>query len=106
MSSTFEHFTGKVIISATFVAQDGQANAFADALKKVQEYALSDKEPGCLTYRVSRSGNDFLVFEEYTNAAAIPEHRSTPPYQALASLVQGGTIVVPGSRKVAFYEEL
>jgi type II restriction/modification system DNA methylase subunit YeeA len=52
-----------------------------NALKQVQKFALSDSEPGkfrllirldqklilsvgCLTYRVCRSGNNFLVFEE------------------------------------------
>ncbi|KAG9088271.1 hypothetical protein FS749_002278 [Ceratobasidium sp. UAMH 11750] len=106
MSETFEQFTDKVIINAQFVAQDGQAEIFENALKEVQKYALSDKEPGCLTYRVCRSGNQFLVFEEYKNSAAIHEHRSTPPYQSLTSQAQGGTLIVPGSRKVIFYEEV
>ncbi|KAG8699657.1 hypothetical protein FRC09_006474 [Ceratobasidium sp. 395] len=65
MSEVPDQFDGKVITNAHFVTQDGQAEAFENALKEIQKYALSDKEPGCLTYRVCRSGNLFLVFEEY-----------------------------------------
>jgi len=106
MSENFEHFTSKVITNAQFIAQDGQAERLENALKEAQKYALSDKEPGCLTYRICRSGNQFLIFEEYKNPAAIHEHRSTPPYQSLMSLAQGGTLIVSGSRKVTFYEEV
>ncbi|KAH7338948.1 hypothetical protein B0J17DRAFT_628313 [Rhizoctonia solani] len=116
MADSFEHFTGKVIVHAMLTAEDGQADELAKALKSVQEYAVSDKEPawdihvwyanGCLTYRVSRSGNQFLVFEEYMNAGAIKEHRTTPPYVALGELAKSKSLVAPGSRKVSFYEEL
>ncbi|KAG8691820.1 hypothetical protein FRC11_008444 [Ceratobasidium sp. 423] len=106
MADSFEHFTGKVIVHALFTVEDGHADELAKALKSVQEYALSDKEPGCLTYRVNRSGNQFLIFEEYTNAGAITEHRTTPPYVALGELVKSKPMVVPGSHKVSFYEEL
>lgn len=106
MSSSFEHFTGKIITHALFTAEEGHADELAKALKGIQEYALSDKEPGCLTYRVNRSGDQFFVFEEYVNAAAILEHRTTPPYLALGALVKSNPLVVPGSRNVTFYEEL
>ncbi|CAE7233877.1 unnamed protein product [Rhizoctonia solani] len=126
MADSFEHFTGKVIVHALFTAEDGHADELAKALKSVQEYALSDKEPGksaltieawveililyasigCLTYRVNRSGNQFLIFEEYANAAAITEHRTTPPYVAIGELSKSKPLVVPGSRKVTFYEEV
>ncbi|KDN49121.1 hypothetical protein RSAG8_02474, partial [Rhizoctonia solani AG-8 WAC10335] len=106
MADSFEHFTGKVITHALFTAEDGHADEIAKALKSVQEYALSDKEPGCLTYRVNRSGGQFFMFEEYVSASAITEHRTTPPYVALGELVKSKPVVVPGSRKVSFYEEV
>ncbi|CAE6476041.1 unnamed protein product [Rhizoctonia solani] len=96
---------GKGTLVVGLTAEDGQADELAKALKSVQEYAVSDKEPGCLTYRVSRSGNQFFVFEEYINAGAIGEHRTTPPYVALGELAKSKTLVAPGSRKVSFYEE-
>ncbi|CEL56148.1 hypothetical protein RSOLAG1IB_07601 [Rhizoctonia solani AG-1 IB] len=106
MAESFEHFTGKVITHALFTVEEGHADEVAKALKSVQEYAQSDKEPGCLTYRVNRSGNHFFMFEEYTNAAAIKEHRTTPPYVALGELVKSKPVIVPGSRNVSFYEEI
>ncbi|KAG8733676.1 hypothetical protein FRC12_018806 [Ceratobasidium sp. 428] len=46
MSEVPDQFDGKVITNAHFVTQDGQAEAFENALKEIQKYALSDKEPG------------------------------------------------------------
>ncbi|KAL5640343.1 hypothetical protein ACGC1H_007570 [Rhizoctonia solani] len=106
MADLFEHFTGKVIVHALFTAEDGHADELAKALKAIQVYAQSDKEAGCLTYRVNRSGNQFFIFEEYINAGAITEHRGTPPYVALGELVRSKPMVVPGSRQVSFYEEV
>ncbi|EUC56670.1 antibiotic biosynthesis monooxygenase [Rhizoctonia solani AG-3 Rhs1AP] len=106
MADSFEHFTGKIIVHALFTAEDSHADELTKAIKAIQEYALSDKEPGCLTYRVNRSGNKFFIFEEYINAGAITEHRNTPPYLALGELVTSKPMAVPGSRQVSFYEEI
>ncbi|QRV80409.1 hypothetical protein RhiJN_08424 [Ceratobasidium sp. AG-Ba] len=64
MSATIEHIKGKFILNARFTAEEGYAEVIKNALKEIQNSALSDAEPGCLTYRVCRSGNDFMVFEE------------------------------------------
>ncbi|CAE6428463.1 unnamed protein product [Rhizoctonia solani] len=103
MADSFEHFTGKVITHTLFTAEDGHADEIAKALKSVQEYALSDKEPG---KSAIEAGNQFFMFEEYVSASAITEHRTTPPYVALGELVKSKPVVVPGSRKVSFYEEV
>ena len=45
-------------------AKEGRADEFQAALAAVRDSANSDAEPGTLTFRVSRSGNDFMVFEQ------------------------------------------
>ncbi|KDN49120.1 hypothetical protein RSAG8_02473, partial [Rhizoctonia solani AG-8 WAC10335] len=70
MASTFENIKGKIILHGQ-ETQEGQADRAASLLKSIQAYSTSDKEPGCLTYRVCRSGNEFFIFEEYADGAAI-----------------------------------
>ncbi|KAG8699654.1 hypothetical protein FRC09_006471 [Ceratobasidium sp. 395] len=105
MSSTFDHFKGKVILHAQFTAQEGQASRVQAILKDIQEDVLAGKEPGCLTFRFARDGNEFLAFEEYENAAAVKIHNDGPKFQIFAAAVHSGTLLV-GGPKVAFYEEV
>ncbi|KAG8702113.1 hypothetical protein FRC08_003691, partial [Ceratobasidium sp. 394] len=88
MSSSFDHFKGRIILHVMITVQEGQADKAQNLLKGIQEHALSDKEPGCFTYRIVRSGNEFIVFEEYENAAAIKLHNESPPLKALFAEMQ------------------
>ncbi|KAG8739887.1 hypothetical protein FRC10_005021 [Ceratobasidium sp. 414] len=74
-------------------------------LKTIQEDVVAGKEPGCLTFRISRYGNEFLLFEEYENAAALKTHNELPKFKAFAAAAQSGILLV-GGPKVAFYEEI
>ncbi|KAG8702110.1 hypothetical protein FRC08_003688 [Ceratobasidium sp. 394] len=105
MSSTFDHFKGKVILHAQFTTQDGQTDKVQGLLEVIQDDILAGNEPGCLTFRIFRDGNEFLMFEEYENVAAVKAHNDTAKFQAFASEVQSGTLLVRGP-KVAFYEEV
>ncbi|CAE6428474.1 unnamed protein product [Rhizoctonia solani] len=86
-------------------AQEGQADRAASLLKSIQAYSTSDKEPGCLTYRVCRSGNEFFIFEEYADGAAINAHFDTDGFKNLVNEVGKGDLVVGGPR-ITYYEEI
>ncbi|KAG8698186.1 hypothetical protein FRC09_007381 [Ceratobasidium sp. 395] len=103
MSSTFDHFKGKIILHGQFTAQEGQADKVQAILKDIQEDVLAGKKPGCLTFRFARDGNESLAFEEYENAAAIKTEGSK--FQTFSAAVQSGTVLA-GPPKVAFYEEI
>ncbi|KAF8602312.1 hypothetical protein BDV93DRAFT_509314 [Ceratobasidium sp. AG-I] len=105
MSTTFDHIPGKIILHGQVVAQEGKADKVQTLLTNIRDYSTSDKEPGCLTYRVNRSGNEFFIFEEYENADAIKAHFSGPGFQALIGEVQTGTLVA-GEPKITYYEEV
>ncbi|KAG9105178.1 hypothetical protein FRC07_009535, partial [Ceratobasidium sp. 392] len=94
MSATFDHFPGKVILHAQFTAQEGQADKVQDFIKAIQADISAGKEPGALTYRLARNGNDFLTFEEYESPAAVKAHSEVPKYQAFSTAVQSGTLLV------------
>jgi hypothetical protein len=51
-------------ICAQIEIKEGHADAFEQEFRKVRECANSDKEPGCIEFRVSRHGNKFFVFEQ------------------------------------------
>ncbi|CAE6489745.1 unnamed protein product [Rhizoctonia solani] len=126
MADTYENIKGKIILHAQesyifsaisrrhllsvcthiqVTAQEGQAEKVESSLKAIQAYSTSDKEPGCLTYRVCRSGNEFFIFEEYANGGAIQEHFETEGFKNLVSEVGKGTLVVGGPR-ITYYEEV
>ncbi|KAH7338947.1 hypothetical protein B0J17DRAFT_397422 [Rhizoctonia solani] len=105
MASTYENIKGKIILHAQESSQEGQADKAASLLKAIQEYSTSDKEPGCLTYRVCRSGNDFFIFEEYANGDAIKAHFATEGFKDLVNEVGKGDLVVGGPR-ITYYEEI
>ncbi|CAE6451680.1 unnamed protein product [Rhizoctonia solani] len=64
-----------------------------------------DKEPGCLTYRVCRSGNEFFIFEQYADSDAIQTHFGLEGFKNLVNEVGKGTLVVGGPR-ISYYEEV
>ncbi|CAE6387084.1 hypothetical protein BN14_06778 [Rhizoctonia solani AG-1 IB] len=86
-------------------SQEGQGDKLASLLKAIQEYSNSDKERGCLTYRVCRTENEFLVFEEYADAAAIQAHFETEGFKDLVNGVNTGKLVV-GGPKITYYAEI
>ncbi|CAE6442667.1 unnamed protein product [Rhizoctonia solani] len=94
MASTADNFTGRIILTASLTAKEGQGDRTETHLKAIQEYALSDKEPGCFTYRVCRSDNEFFVFEEYENQAAIKAHLDGDVFKAFSAEVAKGTLTV------------
>ena len=84
MSSEPTKIQGKVILLATvcipdfferdeliatlqLYAQPGKADLLQKHLMDIHQFANSASEPGCLTFRVSRFEDKFIVFEEYVN---------------------------------------
>ncbi|KAF8753890.1 Antibiotic biosynthesis monooxygenase [Rhizoctonia solani] len=108
MSTSFEHIRGKLSFMArqgTVKAQEDQGDNIAAILKAIQDYSTSEREPGCLTYRICRSGDDFFTFEEYANAAAVQEHFEIEGFKNLLKGVGTGTLTV-GEPKITYYEEI
>jgi quinol monooxygenase YgiN len=61
-------------------------------------------EPGCLQYDLHRTEDSrFVLYERYTDAAAIERHHSTPHYQ---ELVQGRGLALLEGREVTRCELL
>jgi len=80
----------------------GTGDRIAEACATIRRSANSDAEPGCLSYRVVRSADDFLLFHKYANQEAIKQHAEA---EAFKDFVKVATeIVIEDS--VHYYEEL
>ncbi|GAA5956573.1 hypothetical protein JCM3765_003488 [Sporobolomyces pararoseus] len=81
--------SGKTVVFAFAVAKEGKADELQKLLAEARRSAESDKEPYTLTYRTSRHGNTFAMFEEYDQdiehegKKGIEAHKAQPPFQAL-----------------------
>lgn len=71
------------VLLARYRAAPGQGDAVEDALRSMTE-AVARDEPGCLSYRVSRSTDDpdvFILHETYDSEQALLAHRETEHFR-------------------------
>ncbi|KZV96947.1 hypothetical protein EXIGLDRAFT_732020 [Exidia glandulosa HHB12029] len=103
MSATPEGFSGRIILVAELEAKPDKVAEVEDALSKIKASADSDAEPGCYTFRASKFGTKFVVYEEYENAAAIQAHSNTDAFKGASKVLAEAASAPP---KLGFYEEL
>jgi quinol monooxygenase YgiN len=68
-----------------YVVREGEAEAFADAVKRVAPLVRAN-EPGCLAWQAWQDRDDPNVFhfhEVYEDEAALRAHRETPHFEQL-----------------------
>ncbi|CEQ40565.1 SPOSA6832_02190 [Sporobolomyces salmonicolor] len=82
--------TGLVTVFAKATAKPGKGDELEQLLVEARKSAESDAEPYTLTYRTSRHGDEFAIFEEYNQdikdsegRAGIAAHMAAPPFQKL-----------------------
>lgn len=74
-----------LLVVAKYVPEPGAEDVVEQALHKMAP-EVRRHEDGCLSYEVSRSTDDpvvYLLYERYRDQAAIDAHRETPHYQEL-----------------------
>ncbi|KZV96942.1 hypothetical protein EXIGLDRAFT_732016 [Exidia glandulosa HHB12029] len=102
MSATTEGFTGRIILVAELEAKPDKVSELEKVLLAIKASADSDAEPGCLTYRVSKFGTKFVIFEEYENQAAVQLHMGADTFKALVNAIPDTAV---GGPKLQYYEE-
>ncbi|KAG8886887.1 hypothetical protein FRB99_004340, partial [Tulasnella sp. 403] len=102
MSTTPEGLQGSVIVSVRLRVKLGTEDDAEAALLAVRDSVLSDAEPEGVEFRVARYNNEFLLFEEYTSAAALKTHQETPAFKMWAELA---AVIFDGKPEVYFYQE-
>jgi len=87
-----------VHVFATWKVKEGQVENVLNILKTVHDESI--KENGNLFYKVHQSNSDIntiLLFEGYTNEAAVAEHRNSAYFQ---DLVLGKIVLLLENREI------
>lgn len=74
-----------IVLLARYHVKDGNVAAVFQALQRMKA-EMAASEPECVTYQVSVSTeipNLALLYEVYTNEAALLAHRETPHFKAI-----------------------
>jgi autoinducer 2-degrading protein len=80
-----------IVLVARYQGKPGQGDAIEAALKQMAPQVAAN-EPGCKLYQACRSQehpDQFLLYEQYVDEAALLHHRETPHFQQIIE----GTIV-------------
>jgi quinol monooxygenase YgiN len=78
-----------IVLIARYYGKTGQGDAIAAALRRMAPL-VRDREPGCTLYRAARAQDNpdnFLLYEEYADEAALLAHRETPHFKEIIERV-------------------
>src|SRR3954466_12261953 len=81
-----------IVLMAKYVVKAGRGDEVAAALRRMAPLVKAG-EPGCTLYHANRAAENpdrFLLYEHYTDQAALEAHRNTPHFK---EIIEG--IVVP-----------
>lgn len=93
-----------VTVIAEYQAHPGKGEAVAAILPR--HVAATRAEPGCITFVAYRDREDpdhFALYEQYTDAAALEAHRTSPHFKAN---VDGGIVPLLKLRVAHQYDEV
>lgn len=74
-----------IVLVARYQGKAGQGDAIEAALKQIAPL-VKEREPGCRFYQASRSQDNpdnFLLYEQYEDEAALLAHRETSHFQEI-----------------------
>jgi autoinducer 2-degrading protein len=80
-----------IVLVAKYIVKAGQGDAVEAALRRMAPLVKAG-EPGCTLYHANRATDNpdlFLLYEHYTDQAALAAHRETPHFKDIIE----GTIV-------------
>ena len=91
-----------IVLVARYYGKSGQGDAIQAALRQIAPL-VKEREPGCMLYRAARSQDnpdDFLLYEEYEDEAALLAHRETPHFK---EIIEGTIVPMLEKRERALY---
>ncbi|KLO20582.1 hypothetical protein SCHPADRAFT_934413 [Schizopora paradoxa] len=103
MSSSPAGFTKEIIVLVKIEAKPGSEERLVELVAALSKIANSDEEPGCLTFRVVRSGSSFVAFEKYKDADALKKHAESKAFLEFVAAAEELLVEKP---TVTYYEEL
>jgi quinol monooxygenase YgiN len=74
-----------IVLVARYVGKSRRGDAIEAALRKMAPL-VKEREPGCKLYQAARSQDNpdnFLLYEQYEDEAALLAHRDTPHFKEI-----------------------
>lgn len=95
--------TRMIVLVAHYFGRPGTGDAVEENLRRMA-VEVKAHEPGCRFYQAGRSHDNrdnFVLYEQYDDQAAVEAHRATPHFQ---SIIEGTIIPMLEKRERAFYD--
>jgi quinol monooxygenase YgiN len=92
-----------IVLVASYTVSPGKGDEVAAALTRMAPL-VARLEPGCAMYHVNRAvenPNQFLLYEQYVDQAALDAHRETPHFK---EIVEGTVVPLLAKRERVFYD--
>lgn len=92
-----------IVLVAKYHVKEGHVDDVIDALREMAPL-VAEHEPKCSQYSASRSTenpNLILLYEQYTDMAAVEAHRGTPHFN---EIIEGRVVPLLDKREREFYE--
>jgi (4S)-4-hydroxy-5-phosphonooxypentane-2,3-dione isomerase len=94
-----------VVLVAKYIVKAGHGDSVAAALKRMAALVKAG-EPGCTVYQANRAAENpdlFLLYEHYTDQAALAAHRETPHFK---EIIEGTIVPLLERRERELYESI
>ena len=94
-----------IVLVAKYVVKAGQGDVVEAALRKMAPLVKAS-EPGCALYHANRAADNpdlFLLYEHYTDQAALEAHRNTPHFK---EIIEGTIVPLLDERQRELYESV
>lgn len=91
-----------IVLVARYTGKPGQGDSIEAALREIAPL-IAAGEPDCKFYQASRSQDNpdnFLLYEHYTDEAALLAHRETPHFK---EIIEGRVIPMLEKRERELY---
>jgi quinol monooxygenase YgiN len=92
-----------VVLVAKYYVKEGKIDGVIEALREMAPLVAA-QEPECSQYFANRSTenpNLILLYEQYTNMAAVDAHRETPHFK---EIIEGRIVPQLEKREREFYQ--
>ena len=92
-----------IVLVAKYTVKAGLGDQVAAALKRMAPLVAAG-EPGCTLYHANRSSENpdlFLLYEHYTDQAALEAHRTTPHFK---EIIEGVIVPLLDKRERELYQ--
>ena len=92
-----------IVWTAKYVVKAGRGDEVEAALRRMAPLVKAG-EPGCAIYHANRAAENpdlFLLYEHYTDQAALEAHRNTPHFK---EIIEGTIVPLLDKREREFYQ--